>query len=180
MDVLDGPRIEHRDERRTLGIRRRVPFRGMLAERDRMLAELVAWFARTGGEPDGPFFLRLHTVDMAGEMDIEVGAFVAGAGVESSIAGTSTSSASSPSTSSGEPSVGAMPAGDYAVLTYRNHSLRANRLLLEWAQQQGTELDVTPSTDGDRWAGRFEIYLTDPRTEPRKTQWTTQLAFRAR
>ena len=80
MEVIDGPRLEHRDARPTLGIRRRTPFRGMLAERDRLLAELIAWLDGNGVRPDGPFFLRLHTVDMAGEMDIEVGVFAAAAG----------------------------------------------------------------------------------------------------
>lgn len=75
---------------------------------------------------------------------------------------------------------GEAPAGAYATLTYQNHSMRANKMLLEWVAEQGLDLDVTPAAEGDRWAGRFETYLTDPRLEPRKTRWVTQLAFRIR
>ncbi|WP_203581913.1 GyrI-like domain-containing protein [Microbacterium hibisci] len=158
METLDGPLIERRAERPTLGIRRRTPFRGMLAERDRLLAELIAWLDEHGVEPDGPFFLRLHTVDMAGEMDLEVGAFVAAPG-------------------DGVVAPGVIPGGEYAVLVYRNHSLRANRLLQEWVRERGRDFDVEASPAGDRWAARVEAYLTDPRTEPRKTRWATELAF---
>ncbi|WP_109209573.1 MULTISPECIES: GyrI-like domain-containing protein [Microbacterium] len=158
METLDGPRIERREERSTLGIRRRAPFRGMLAERDRMLADLIARLADHGLEPDGPFFLRLHSVDMAGEMDIEVGVFAAAPGGAVVAPGT-------------------IPAGEYAVLVYRNHSLRANRLLQEWVRDSGREFDVDSAPTGDLWAARVEAYLTDPRTEPRKTRWVTELAF---
>jgi len=158
VEVVDGPRLEYRDARPTLGIRGRTPFRGMLAERDRRLAELIAWLDTNGVEPDGPFFLRLHTVDMAGEMDIEVGAFATAAGDDRVAQGTA-------------------PAGEYVVLRYINHSLRAHRLLFGWADTHGVRFDVEDADAGADWAGRFEIYVTDPRTEPRKTRWETELAF---
>lgn len=163
MELIDGPRFDERSARPTAGIRREAPFRGMLAERDRMLADVVEIFGRHGVEPTGPFYLRLHTVDMGGRMRIEVGAFV------------SDEQALPPGLEAG-----AAPAGRYAVLAYRTHSVRANRHLLEWVHAQGVELDATPSEAGDAWAGRFETYLTDPRTEPRKTRWVTELAFLTR
>jgi len=158
MEIIDGPRIDARAERATVGIRRRVPFRGMLAERDRMLRELIGWLDAHRTDAEGPFFLRLHTVDMAAEMDIEVGAV-------------------SSARPDGPVTAGTMPAGRYAVLAYRRHSLQANRLLLSWAAEQEFPFDVVTTDAGDAWAGRFEIYLTDPRTEPRKTLWVTELAF---
>jgi hypothetical protein len=39
VDAVDGPRVESRP---TLGIRKRTPFQGMLAERDRLLT-LTDW-----------------------------------------------------------------------------------------------------------------------------------------
>jgi hypothetical protein len=123
----------------------------MLAERDRLLAEFIRWLDEQGFEPEGPFFLRLHTVDMAGEMYLEVGA-----------------PASAPG--GARVSVGAIPAGEYAVPAYRNHSLQANRLLQTWAAEEGLVFDVAGSPAGDRWAARFDNYLTDPRLEPRKTR----------
>ncbi|GAA5098155.1 hypothetical protein GCM10025760_33080 [Microbacterium yannicii] len=161
MDVVDGPRLEYREQRPTLGIRKRTPFRGMLAERDRLIAEVIEWMHVHAVRPDGSFYLRLHTVDMAGDMDIEVGAFA---------------------TSPGDDKVrtGTMPGGDYVVLRYVNHSMRAHRLLFDWAEERQILFDVGEAGAGTGWAGRFEIYITDPRAEPRKTRWETELAFLTR
>lgn len=100
MELLDGPRVAHRPETPTLGIRVVTPFRGMLAVRDRLLAELGAWLAERGIETDGPFFLRLHVVDMTADMDIEVGV------LDIEDAGDDRVRPSS------------APAGDYALLAY--------------------------------------------------------------
>ena len=108
VDVVEPPRVETRPATRTLGIREVVPYRTMLANRDRLLTELLAWFSERGIEPDGPFFLRLHVVDMAGLMHIEVGA-VSDAAPDDRV------------------TAGELPAGRYAVLDYRATSLAANR-----------------------------------------------------
>jgi hypothetical protein len=73
VDVVEAPRVETRPEMPTLGIRETVPFRTMLSNRDRLLAELIGWLQEHDIEPTDPFFLRLHVIDMAGLMDIEVG-----------------------------------------------------------------------------------------------------------
>jgi len=159
-DVHDGPRVDERSETPTVGIRVVTPFRGMLGTRDRLLAELVSWLDGRGIEPDGPFFLRLHVIDMAGDMDIEVGAL----GVDD------------PGDDRVRP--GSQPSGDYAVLAYRGSSMQANRMLLAWPEGIGREFDADPESAA--WAGRFEIYRTDPRTERRKTTWLVELAFRLR
>jgi effector-binding domain-containing protein len=161
MEVVDGPLVERRESRPTLGIRKRTPFRGMLAERDRLLAELIDWMQANGVEPDGPFYMRLHTVDMAGDMDIEVGAFVAATGDDTV-------------------SEGIVRGGTYVVLRYINHSLRAHKLLFEWADAHDIQFDVNETDAGTDWAARLEIFITDPRTEPRKTRWVTELAFLTR
>ena len=158
VDIVEGPRVETRAETPTLGIRETVPFRTMLADRDRLLAELIAWLTAHGIEPTGPFFLRLHLVDMAGLMDIEVG-----------VEGTATTDQ--------RVRQGVIPAGRYALLDYRRTSLPANRLLLTWIRDQGLSVDSHDSGDGEAFAGRCEIYLTDPRTERRKKSWVVRLAF---
>lgn len=162
LDIVNGPRLEHRWEVPTLGIRETVPFRTMLANRDRLLAELIGWLADHGVDPAGPFFLRLHVVNMSDLMDVEVG--VSGA------------------TGTGDERVkaGSLPAGDYAVLAYRAKSLAANRRLHDWVREQGLELDTHPHPRGEAFTSRCEIYLTDPRTEPRKTRWVVELAFMTR
>jgi len=159
VDVVVGPRVETRAELPTLGIREVVPFRGMLAHRDRLLAELIAWLAEHRVEPAGPFFLRLHVVDMTGSMDIEVG-----------VVGTA------PITD-GRVSSSSLPAGRYALLDYRSTSLPANRLIQSWIREQGLTADSHGSPTGEAFAARCEIYLTDPRSEPRKKRWVVQLAF---
>lgn len=155
--ISDGPRIEPRDEAPAVGIRLVTPFRGMLRVRDELLAELAAWLAERDLHTPGPFFLRLHRVDMAADMEIEVGIFgVDHAGDERVRSST-------------------QPSGDYALLAYRGSSLQANRMLLGWVDESDRQFDADPTTGA--WTGRFEILRTDPRLERRKTAWTTELAF---
>ena len=138
-------------------------FRGMLKVRDDLLAELYDWLDRRGIEAAGPFFFQLHVVDMAGPMDIEVGVVT-------------------PDRLTGDARVraGVLPAGPYATLTYRNHAIRANRALIEWARDNRVEFDREHDPAGERFACRYEAYLTDPRTEPRKTKWQVELNICAR
>lgn len=161
LDIVAGPLVEHRAEKATLGIRETVPFRTMLSNRDRLLAELVAWLEARGIEPAGPFFLRLHVVDMSGLMQIEVGVVAQGEGDQRVLSSS-------------------LPAGEYAVLAYRAKSMAANKALRQWAHDEGLVLDAQPTAEGEAFACRCEIYLTDPRTEKRKTRWVVELAFKVR
>src|SRR5262245_51723998 len=106
MDLLEPPRVVDRPRRDCLGIRIVTPFRGMLGARNELLDELTAWLAGQGAEDVGPFFLRLHVIDMNGPMDIEVGVVTPG-----------------PRVGDGRVQHSTFPAGRYATLTYRNHSL---------------------------------------------------------
>jgi len=74
---------------------------------------------------------------------------------------------------------GVLPAGDYATKNYRDHARRANRALIEWAAANGVAFDREDDPAGDRFACRYEAYMTDPRTEPRKTKWVVELNIRA-
>ena len=159
VELVDGPRVEWRTQTTTLGIRETVPFRTMLSHRDRLLAELISWLTAHGVQADGPFFLRLHVVDMAGMMAIEVGVVSDADAADDRVI------------------QGAMPAGKYATLDYRKTSMAANGMLRNWVSDQGLSLDVLDTADGEAFAGRFEIYLTDPRTERMKTRWVVQLDF---
>jgi effector-binding domain-containing protein len=159
LDIVSGPELQQRPEVATLGIRETVPFRTMLANRDRMLAELIQWLAEHNVEPAGPFFLRLHVVNMEGLMQVEVG-------VASDHAG------------DGRVQARSLPEGDFAVLAYRAKSMAANKLLHAWIREQGLVLDTQQHPAGEAFASRCETYLTDPRTEPRKTRWVVELAFK--
>ena len=159
MDLIKPPRVERRPAVAYVGIRVVTPFRGMLRVRDAIMADLVAWL---DGREAGPLFFRLHVIDMDGPMDIEVGAVTA-----------------APLAGGGDRVRAAtLPAGRYATLTYRNHSLRANKTLLQWVRANGVALDRRETAEGDAFGCRYEAYLTDPRTEPRKTRWETELSMR--
>jgi effector-binding domain-containing protein len=161
VEIIEPPRVEQRAERIYVGIRVVTPFRGMLKVRDELLRESRAWIDESGIEPIDYGFMRLHVIDMNGAMDIEVGYFT-----------------SRPCQGRGRIKPGSMPAGRYATLTYRDHSLRANRALIEWARDNGTEFDHREEPQGDAFACRYEANLTDPKDEPRKTRWHVELAFR--
>jgi effector-binding domain-containing protein len=161
MDLLEPPRVVERPEQDYLGIRVVTPFRGMLSKRNELIDELGAWLVERGVDDVGLFFLRLHVIDMAGPMDIEVGVTTPG-----------------PLDGGGRVQPAKLPAGRYASLTYRNHSLRANRALIEWAAGEGLTFDRRDVAEGDHFGCRYEAFRTDPRTEPRKTKWEVELNFR--
>jgi effector-binding domain-containing protein len=163
MLLIEPPRIERFAEIPTLGIRTITPFRGMLATRDQLLGELRPWLRVHPADTSGYGYLRLHTVDMGGLMDLEVGTVCR---------------VRLPGDDRVRP--GSFRAGPYATLTYQDHAVRANRTLLEWISVNGLSLDKTIETDGDHFACRYEEYLTDPATEPRKTRWHVRLAMRLR
>ncbi len=71
--MISEPEITFREERLYMGIRTPAPFRGMFAVRDELLKELRLWVNQHGISEEGPYFLRYHVIDMAGQMDIEVG-----------------------------------------------------------------------------------------------------------
>jgi hypothetical protein len=161
VELISGPTIEARSCQPTLGIRVVTPFRGMLAVRDKLWKELFAWLEFYQITDVGPRFLRLNLVDMGGLMDIEAGVVT-------------------PLLLQGHGLVGAgeLPAGDFATLTYRDHSMRANKTLFGWADQSGVQLDRSLEIGGDRFACRYELILSDPKTEPMRTRWVVQLNAR--
>ncbi|BCB75629.1 hypothetical protein GCM10022251_27610 [Phytohabitans flavus] len=162
MDLIKSPRVEERPKVDYVGIRVITPFSGMMRVRDDLLAELVRWLEARGAGAVGPFFLRLHVIDMSGPMDLEVGAVTPErlAGDRERVR---------PAT---------LPAGRYATLVYRNHAMRANKALLQWVRDNRVTLDRQETSEGDAFGCRYEAYLTDPRTEPRKTRWETELSMR--
>jgi effector-binding domain-containing protein len=161
MEILEGPTIVTKPATAYVGIRVVTPFRGMLATRDELMRELVGWLDERPVADQGPLFLRLHVIDMNGPMDIEVGLIT-----RDVLEG------------DGRVRAGALPGGRYATLTYVNHARRANGTLLDWANESGIKLDKWDGPTGDHFACRYEAYLTDPRTEPRKTKWQVALNIR--
>jgi hypothetical protein len=161
MELVKPPHVESFPDRPYVGIRVVTPFRGMLKTRDELMVELRDWLTHSACETSGHGFLRLHVVDMSGPMDLEV-------------------SFLTPAPTRGDARVtqGVLPSGSYATLTHRDHSLRANKVLIEWATATGLEFDREEVPAGDRFACRYEAYLTDPKLEPRKTRWEVEIAIK--
>jgi hypothetical protein len=161
VEIVEPARVEERAEIPYVGIRVVTPFRGMLATRDQLLAEVRAGIKEAGMETIGFGFLRLNVIDMSGPMDLEAGYFT-------------------PELLKMEhPRIrpGSMAAGRYATLTYRDHARRANQALQDWVRDNGLVLDRQTVADGDAFACRYEAFWTDPMVEPRKTRWTVELSM---
>lgn len=158
---IGAPGIEHRPARYTVGIRVVTPFEGMFAQVDILLKVLRGWVNQHGLAEQGPYFLRYHTIDMAGDMDIEVGFVV-----------------KKPMAADSQIRPGVQPAGRYAHLNYSRYALRGNQALLIWAKENNIALDCTATPAGETFACRYEAYLSDYRVEPRKTKWQVDLAIK--
>ena len=126
--------------------------------------EVFGWLGARGLAPAGAPFFKYNVIDMARELEVEAGVPVA-----ASVDG------------DGHVVSGVLPAGRYATLTHVGHPGELHGVteaLLDWAAGQGLTWDMSPGPDGDRWACRLEISLTDPAQEPDMSKWATQLAFR--
>jgi effector-binding domain-containing protein len=122
------------------------------------------WLAQQHVAPAGPPFWKYNVIDMAGQLELEVGVATA-----------------TLATADDQVSVGELPAGRYLETTYHGHpdGLRqATSDLLTHADAQGLTFEKADSPRGERWAARLEYYLSDPADQPDMTQWDTTLSFK--
>ncbi|WP_129662696.1 GyrI-like domain-containing protein [Phytoactinopolyspora endophytica] len=157
------PALIERVEQPYVGITRVVTMETMPEVADR-LPEVFGWLAARGMAPAGSPFFKYNRIDMATDLEVEVGVPVDAA-------------------QSGDDVVaaGVLPAGRYATVTHIGHPdnlMRATGDLLEWGNQQGLEWDSSDTPDGEVWRCRLEIYHTDPAEEPDMNKWETDLAFK--
>ena len=158
---IGAPRIDTRAAQPYMGIRTQTPMKGMFKVVDKLFKELNAWAKKQGLALAGPPFLRYHVIDMAGEMDIEVGWPVAEA-----------------LAADGRVGPGVLPAGRYASLVYSGSGLAGNKALIVWAKANGIAWDRWDDPRGDGFRCRYEAYLTDPKVEPHKTKWDVEVAIK--
>lgn len=158
---IGAPGIDWREARHSVGLRIATPFEGMFAQSDKLFKELRQWVKAQGLAEQGPYFLRYHVIDMKGLMDVEAGFVVA-----------------SPQAGDERVKAGVLPAGRYAHLTYSRYALRGNQALVTWTKEQKLNVDRQDTPQGDAFGCRYEAYLTDYRSEPRKKNWQVDLAFR--
>jgi hypothetical protein len=161
MEIVEPARVEERPAIPYVGIRVITPFRGMLAVRDRLMAEARAGIKEAGIETLGYGFLPLHVINMDGPMDLEAGYLTAGP----------------VHTVQPRLRAGSMAAGSCATMKYQDHARRANQALQEWARDNGLVLDRRNVPEGDECACRYEAFWTDPAVEPRRTKWTVELSI---
>ncbi|WP_326540474.1 GyrI-like domain-containing protein [Pseudorhodoferax sp.] len=109
--------IEHRPVQTYVGMRTVMPMDQFDRQIPEMTARVAEWLAAHSLRPAGNAFLRYHTIDMPHRMDVELGIPAEGA-----------------SDADGPLRNAVMPAGRYAVLTYRGvkNGVAANKRLLDW------------------------------------------------
>ncbi len=163
VNVIGDASIFDRDAIPTLGIRIVTPFAGMFAQVDKLRRELKKWLKAHDIEPAGPAFLRYHTIDMEGDMDIEYGVCLA-----------------QPLTGDERVVAGELPAGRYVGLVYQGSGLRGNKALIEYIRANDLPQDSWDTAEGEAFHCRTERYLTDPAIEPRKTRWQIEVSIRLR
>ena len=53
-----------------------------------------------------------------------------------------------------------------------------NKVLVDWAKDNGIEWDRWDDANGDAFRSRYESFLTPPDTEPDYTKWDTEVAIK--
>jgi effector-binding domain-containing protein len=160
--MITKPKLEDRTEQHYVGIRTQVPMSKFKIIIPQFLDELFAWLGKQGVAPAGAPFIRYHVINMAGNMDVELGVPVASA-------------------QSGDDRVrpGVIPAGRYAALVYSGVTgIKGNKALLEWAAKNDIKWDRWEDANGDAFRSRIEYFLTDPAEEPDRKKWETEVAIR--
>lgn len=163
--MITKPKLENRTEQPYVGIRTQVTMQefgsGVIP---RLHGEVMAWLKKQGAAPSGAPFIRYHAIDMADKLDVEMGWPVA-----------------SPLSGDGRINADILPAGRYASVLYTGDYsglMEANRVLVEWAKENGIAWDRWDSPQGDTFRSRFETYITDPGEEPDPTKWETEVAIK--
>ncbi len=164
--MTQQPQILPRAAQHYAGIPATVTMDTISAAVDSGFPELFGWLASHGSTPSGPPFIRYLVIDMAGDLQIELGVPV-----------------SAPVTGSGRIQPGVLPAGRYAVLQHTgpyDGLVASNRALQQWAAEHGVQFDTRDTAQGSAWGGRAEHYLTDPSQEPDPAKWETDVAYLTR
>ncbi len=160
-NIIGPGSIVEKPERSYLGIRLSTPFGGMFAVVTKALKELRKWSKENSLSEEGPYFVRYYHCDMKDIMQVEVGLMT-----NSGLVG------------EGRIKPGSLPKGKYATLVYRGNGLRGNQALMKWAKDHGITFEPLVADAVESYTCRYEAYLTDYRTEPRKLLWDVELSIK--
>lgn len=162
--MLTQPTIVKREARPYVAIRGNYSRETISKAAERTLPHLYAWmFDRKLQSAGAPFF-KYNRMPSCDDMEIEVGI-----PTHERIEAT------------GNILSGMISAGRYATLTHigpYEQLYEANARLEAWALEQGLRWDVVQTPQGDTFAGRFEIYETDPREVPDAFKYTTEVTIK--
>jgi effector-binding domain-containing protein len=161
--MLTQPKLENSDAQPYAGIRSRVSMQEVSTVPPSLISEGMAWLGARGSVPTGPLFFRYRVIDMARELEIEVGVPVA-----------------IPLTGDQRIATDVIPAGKYATLIHTGHFdqlIEANKALQEWGKCDGIEWRKSEGEHGSVWVSRLEIYLTNHATEANSQKWRTEIAY---
>lgn len=163
MVTMTTPKVDDRTEQPYLSIRTLAGMPELPNVIPTLIDEVFGWLAQHGITPAGAPFMRFHVIDMANQIDMEIGVPVA-----------------SPQQGDDRVKPGAVPAGRYASLIYTGvaDGVPANAALLDWCANQGLKLDQWDTPKGDAFGGRFEFFLTGPEDDPDPGKWDTEVAFK--
>jgi len=160
------PRIEDRAAQHYAGIPKTVTMASISEAVDEALPELFGWLAQNALQPSGPPIIRYLVINMAANLQIELGVPVA-----------------APVAASGRIRPGILPAGRYGVVRHvgpYDELAASNAALLAWAGTHGVEFDAEETAEGSVWRSRVEHYLTDPSAEPDPAKWEVDVAYLTR
>ncbi len=161
--MIGEPRVEYRDEQPYAGLPATVTMATLAQAIDQGYPRLFRWLDEHAIAPAGPPFIRYLVIDMAADLDIELGVPVA-----ATVA------------ADDQVQAGMLPGGRYATLLYAgpyDGLIGANAALQQWAQRQGLEFDAADTDRGSAWRCRVEHYRTDPSAEPDPAKWETDVAY---
>lgn len=169
--MSDVPTIVDRVEQPYLAASAFVTMESIGSRLPLLLSTVFDHLGSHGLAPAGPPFWRYVVIDMARQLEMQVGVPVAEA------------SSTDASVDDEQLRAGVLPAGRYVTTVHTGHPselMQATAELLSWAAQQDLSWDMTRAADGEHWGCRLEEYLTDPATQPDMSRWQTRLAFRLR
>ena len=159
------PTIEERPEQDYVGVRAVMSMRDFARELPSMTTTVSEWLAAKQLRPAGKPLLRYHVIDIPDRMDVELGMPTRGA-----------------LAARGQVQSSTLPAGRYAVLTYRGvkNGVSANKRLIEWIAAHDQEMLSHESDKGEVFTARYETFLTDAAAEPDQDQWDVEVAIKLR
>ena len=163
IEMQHEPTVVERAEQAYVGITEPVTMTTFAKVADR-LPEVFGHVAARGSQPAAAPFFRYWVIDMMRELVVEAGVPVA-----------------APIDGAGDIRAGVLPAGRYLTVTHTGHPdelVDVTTAFLRWADEHDLAFAVEPSPDGDRWACRLELLLTNPAEVPEMKDWQTQLLFK--